>query len=109
MHERVSVGGTRLARTCSWLVRLAGQSTFSGQGGGDVAARLRSTLVPLAQKGVDTAWRLIKTWRALWKVASAMRYCLLGQGPSAGIRRQGQPRRALRWSEGEVVRLVKAA
>lgn len=63
----------------------------------------------LAEKGVDTAWRLIKTWRALWKVASAMRYCVLGQDPSAGIRRQGQPRRALRWSEGEVVRLVKVA
>jgi hypothetical protein len=63
----------------------------------------------LATRGVDTAWRLIKVWRALWKVASALRYCDAGQDPSAGVRRQGQARRAHRWSEGEIVRLVKAA
>lgn len=60
-------------------------------------------------KGVDTAWRAMKVWRSLWQVAAAMNYCDKGKDPSAGVKRRSPPKRALRWREGEVVRLVKAA
>lgn len=58
---------------------------------------------------VDRAWRAMKIWRALWKIAAGLRYTGGHEDPSKGIRRQGQPKRSHRWHEGEVVRLVKAA
>jgi hypothetical protein len=55
------------------------------------------------------AHRCIKIWRALWKVAAAMRYCHAYEDPSFGVRNtEPRPRQVL-WREGEVVRLVKAA
>lgn len=58
---------------------------------------------------LDRAWRAMKIWRALWNVAAAMHYCLKDADPSQGVRRLAQKKRDKRWSEGEVVRLVKAA
>lgn len=55
------------------------------------------------------AHRCIKIWRALWQVAAAMRYCDKNADPSSGVRNtEPQPRQAT-WTEGEVVRLAKAA
>jgi hypothetical protein len=55
------------------------------------------------------AHRIIKIWRALWKKAAALKYCDRDADPSLGLtNRAAQPRQAV-WSEGEVVRLVKAA
>ena len=55
------------------------------------------------------AHRVIKVWRALWKVAASMKYCDRAADPSLGIRNSAPaPRQAL-WREGEVVRLAKGA
>ena len=55
------------------------------------------------------AHKVIKIWRALWKVMAAMRYCELTADPSLGVRNV-QPRgRSQTWSEGEAVRLAKRA
>ena len=55
------------------------------------------------------AHRCIKIWRALWKIAAALGYCDRDKDPSLGVRNtEPQPRQAI-WSEGEVVRLAKAA
>ena len=55
------------------------------------------------------AHRVIKIWRALWKVAAAMGYCDREREPSLGIRNSAPPPRQALWREGEIVRLVKAA
>jgi hypothetical protein len=55
------------------------------------------------------AHRVIKIWRALWKVAAAMGYCNRECDPSLGIHNSAPPPRQALWREGEVVRLVKAA
>ncbi len=55
------------------------------------------------------AHRCIKIWRALWQVAAAMRFCEKNADPSFGVRNTEPQKRSLRWSEGEVVRLAKAA
>jgi hypothetical protein len=55
------------------------------------------------------AHRVIKIWRALWKVAAAMGYCDRDGDPSLGIRNSAPPPRQALWREGEIVRLVKAA
>ena len=55
------------------------------------------------------AHRVIKIWRALWRVAAAMGYCGKDEDPSQGVRNlQPEPRQAL-WSHREAVLLVKAA
>jgi hypothetical protein len=58
--------------------------------------------------GPDTAHKTIKVWRALWKVMGAMKIAT-GKDPSAAIRNVAPKPRHQRWSEGEAVRLVKAA
>lgn len=63
----------------------------------------------LARTTVDTAWRAMKIWRALWKVAAGMKLCTAEADPSQAIPRQTPPKRTLRWQEGQIVRLVKAA
>jgi len=69
----------------------------------DLRARVRDQVSPHA------AHKVIKVWRALWKVMAAMHYCIAGTDPSLGLRNK-QPRgRSEVWSEGEVVRLVKHA
>lgn len=55
------------------------------------------------------AHRIIKIWRALWQVAAAMRYCDKNADPSSGVRNTEPAPRQATWSEGEVVRLTKAA
>jgi hypothetical protein len=63
----------------------------------------------LARKGVREAHRAVKIWRALWRVAGAMKYCDPDNDPSLGIRRQTPTPRTQVWTEGEAVRLVKGA
>jgi len=50
------------------------------------------------------AHRCIKIWRALWKVAAALKYCKAGEDPSRGVRNlEPAPRQAV-WTDGEVAR-----
>ena len=51
----------------------------------------------------------MKIWRALWQVSASMHYCTADEDPSLGIRRETPKGRSAIWTEGEVVRLVKAA
>lgn len=55
------------------------------------------------------AWRVIKIWRALWNVCSALGYCTGKTDPTSGIRNVAPAARSRSWSEGEVVRLAKQA
>jgi hypothetical protein len=55
------------------------------------------------------AHRCLKIWRAMWKVAAAMGYCLRDADPSLGVRNTAAAGRNLQWSEGEVVRAAKRA
>jgi hypothetical protein len=55
------------------------------------------------------AHRCVKIWRALWKVAAALGYCMRDADPSLGVRNRAAPGRNLQWSEGEVVRVAKRA
>jgi hypothetical protein len=55
------------------------------------------------------AHRCLKIWRAMWKVAAAMGYCIRDADPSLGMRNRAAPGRNLQWSEGEVVRVAKRA
>lgn len=55
------------------------------------------------------AWRVIKTWRALWNVCIAMGYCRGKEDPSLGISNSAPPPRSASWNEGEVVRMAKEA
>lgn len=59
--------------------------------------------------GRREAHRALKIWRALWKVAAAMRYCARAEDPSLGVVNKAAAGRSETWTEGEVVRLVKAA
>jgi hypothetical protein len=63
----------------------------------------------LRDKSVREAHRAMKIWRALWRVAGAMKYCDPDNDPSLGIRRKTPTPRSAVWSEGEAVRLVKGA
>jgi hypothetical protein len=55
------------------------------------------------------AWRAMKTWRALWKVAGALQLCNRDSDPSLAIRNSAPKGRSSSWSEGEAVRIVKRA
>ena len=55
------------------------------------------------------AHRCVKIWRALWKVAAALGYCVRDADPSLGVRNTAAPGRQETWSEGEVVQLFKRA
>ena len=54
------------------------------------------------------AHRCIKIWRALWRVAAALKYCLRDADPSLGVITSAKPRQAV-WEHGEVIRLCKSA
>jgi hypothetical protein len=55
------------------------------------------------------AHRCIKIWRALWKIAAALKYCTKEGDPSSGVRNtEPKPRQAV-WAEGEIVRAAKSA
>ena len=55
------------------------------------------------------AHRCVKIWRALWKVAAALGYCVRDADPSLGVRNSAAKGRSETWSEGEAVRLFKQA
>ncbi|TMJ79635.1 MAG: phage integrase family protein, partial [Alphaproteobacteria bacterium] len=55
------------------------------------------------------AHRCLKIWRAMWKVAAALGYCVRDADPSLGVRNRAAPGRSATWTEGEVVRLYKRA
>jgi hypothetical protein len=55
------------------------------------------------------AHRAVKIWRALWKVAAALGYCVRDADPSLGVRNRAAPGRSATWSEGEAGRLFKRA
>jgi hypothetical protein len=55
------------------------------------------------------AHRCLKIWRAMWKVAAALGYCIRDADPSLGVRNRAAAGRNLQWSEGEVVRVGKRA
>jgi len=59
--------------------------------------------------GRREAHRAMKIWRALWKVAAALKYCERAADPSLGVRNRAAGGRGDTWTEGEVVRLVKGA
>jgi len=55
------------------------------------------------------AHRCLKIWRAMWKVAAALGYCIRDADPSLGVRNRAALGRNLQWTEGEVVRVAKCA
>ncbi len=55
------------------------------------------------------AHRCLKIWRAMWKVAAALGYCVRDADPSLGVRNRAAPSRSATWTEGEVARLYKRA
>lgn len=55
------------------------------------------------------AHRCLKIWRAIWKVAAALGYCMREADPSLGVRNRAAPGRCATWSEGEVARVAKRA
>lgn len=63
----------------------------------------------LATVGIREAHRVIKIWRALWRVAAALGYCERDADPSLAIRRTTPRPRSAVWREGEIVRLVKGS
>lgn len=63
----------------------------------------------LEKRGIDTAYRAMKIWRALYTVMASMKLCPAGADPSAAIRRKTPQGRTATWAEGEAVRIVKTA
>jgi hypothetical protein len=59
--------------------------------------------------GVREAFHTIKCRRAMWGAFVGMKAVQPGRDPSLAIRRITPPKRSARWTEGETVRLVKAA
>jgi hypothetical protein len=55
------------------------------------------------------AHRVIKIWRALWRVSAAMKYCERDADPSLGVRNKEPERRKALWNYREAVLLVKGA
>jgi hypothetical protein len=55
------------------------------------------------------AHRVIKIWRALWKVAASMRYCAAGADPSLGVRNTEPERRQAVWTYEDARLLVRGA
>jgi hypothetical protein len=55
------------------------------------------------------AHRVIKIWRALWRVAAAMGYCQRDADPSLGVRNKEPARRQALWSSREAATLAKGA
>jgi hypothetical protein len=63
----------------------------------------------LERHGLHTANRMIKTWRALWKVMAAMSYCNAEADPSRIIRNTAPKGRSATWRPGELARIGKRA
>jgi hypothetical protein len=72
----------------------------------EMISRWRAALEKKHGRGV--AHKTIRVWRAFWKIMLAMKVAHTPD-PSLGVRNRAPPPRWQRWSEGEAVRLVKAA
>lgn len=60
-------------------------------------------------KSLREAHRAMKIWRALWRVAAAMGYCIAGSDPSSAVRNKEAKGRSSIYSQREVSTLIKAA
>jgi hypothetical protein len=60
------------------------------------------------QHGRNVAHKTLRVWRSLWTIMQGMRIAT-GIDPSRGVRNRAPAPRHERWTEGEAVRLVKAA
>jgi hypothetical protein len=74
--------------------------------GGSQDGKIKGLLQKIS---VRDAYHAMKIWRALWQAAASMNYCDKDKDPSLGIRRKTPKARDAIWTEGEAVRLVKAA
>jgi hypothetical protein len=72
----------------------------------EMMSRWRSALERKHGRGV--AHKTLRVWRTLWKIMLGMKVARTAD-PSMGIRNRAPAPRWQRWSEGEAVRLVKAA
>jgi hypothetical protein len=72
----------------------------------DQMSRWRAALEKQCGRGV--AHKTFRVWRAFWKIMEGMRVAVVAD-PSRGVRNRAPAPRWQRWSEGEAVRLVKAA
>lgn len=86
-------------------------ATFHNMRPYDITLEMISLLRSAVEKRISRreAHRTIKIWRALWRVAAAMRYCDASADPSQGVRNKEPERRQALWFEGQAVRLVKGA
>lgn len=73
----------------------------------EMMEKLRATI--LQTKGLHTTHRVIKTWRAFWKVMAAMKLCDPAADPSQIISNSAPKGRSATWTELEIIRLVKRA
>lgn len=62
-----------------------------------------------AKVSESEAHRTIKVWRALWKKMAVFGYCDKDRDPALTFANSAPPPRQQLWTEGEAVRLVKAA
>jgi hypothetical protein len=60
------------------------------------------------QHGRGVAHKTLRVWRTFWKIMEGMRVAVVAD-PSRGIRNRAPRPRWQQWTEGEAVRLVKAA
>lgn len=63
----------------------------------------------LQKRGHHTAHRVIKVWRALWKIMAAMQYCERDGDPSLIIRNSAPKGRSTTWKPREIAAIVKRA
>ena len=72
----------------------------------EMMSRWRAALEKKHGRGV--AHKTLRVWRTFWKIMLGMKVARTAD-PSMGIRNRAPAPRWQRWSEGEAVRLVKAA
>lgn len=63
----------------------------------------------LETKGIHTAHRVVKIWRALWKVMASFKLCEIGADPSKIVRNKAPKGRNQTWSEIEIIAIAKRA
>ena len=55
------------------------------------------------------AHRCLKIWRAMWKIAAALGYCVRDADPYYGVRNRAAKGGSETWAEGEAARMFKGA
>ena len=65
--------------------------------------------IVMDEHGKHDAHRLIKIWRAFWKVMAAMGLCERAADPSMIIRNAAPKGRSATWAPGEIARIAKRA